>query len=707
MVIDMDKRYQTVFDWLTKYIRRDNPDYPSQDGLSGNPFKYFRSIFYRYDKDLKTLIEKYSRNPFIQGYCGEYDFQNALNYFENRPDYFSVSENKTHNAIAFSADSLNLKVNRILLHALYESLRIRIQDGDIKRLSDEKETIEGFDPFLFRQLMMIHCIKLSGDIGAVGQFTISGERLIGNGNIDENSQTITAVPFREAESLSCIDSIRLYEKIIRRIFVLSSEGQIDRKVIRIAIFGELSNSVEGFRILEHLVEKKTGNKWRIEPVFFSLQKLTPFGIFVAAESDGKAIEGSLLDRHFYLEICKHFDMICLLDTGYLYYDTNKFSDAYGSNANEAVRARFGSLEFLADQADDGVEKIGFRFYDGLYTSIMKWIEKQFYEKNHSFTFDPRLFFTLKSLQGEIGSCSLYLFLSRDRGRALSSSLKHRNLCKGEYFEGREVIAYDWSSHGSLTQEEIIKRNHDIISDYYSEKNEIPVRLWKLLKSMGKYFYSKGFVNLFTDGPVTDESMDEGFIDYALNTFIFINYSQLQNNEIRFEVGCAGNYTNIIYDEIAKQFVSNLLHLALDSRCFEECSTGFCRRVLVNAMITDAIGIDHLLVAQKLWDKKYLIGEMSITASDNVRILGSEEPITTHESNALFAQRHEDNLALKEAIGQINDSDDRKESILVDIINSYIPSIQGRDNHTMGINIVRKAKNFCKTIGYQESGFFID
>lgn len=668
--------------------------------------------------EIRKLIDDYNKSAFNSDHCGELDFQNALSYFNNRPSQsgsfrskgnidFSKFENRR---VKFSKDSLNLYMSRISLYALYQELNKKIENGNHAILpvenddeNDEKGKSE-FDPFLVRQLIMYYCIWLSGEMSLTGLFTFGGERFIADGadkdNVkDKKNEAVEAVMFRESESLCSIDSLRFLEKCKRQIEVKLKEDSSCEKTLRIAFIGKLRDPENGISALECLVQKKY-EAWKIIPTFFSLKQLSTFAVEVVGIDESSAtdrkIEGNLFDRNFYIETCRRFDIICLLDAGYLYTDINKFSDAYGDTPYSAVKSRLDSL--ISVSKLDGIEEIGNRPYDGVYTSIIKWIENQFYGKKHSFAFDPRIFYTLASLGNELGSRSLYLFLSRDRGKALSSTRRYRNLCKGEFFEGREVIAYDWSNHKEIIPEELVQRNSEILANRFSESNIMPIRLWKLIKSMGRFFYSNEFVNLFVPNSDEDKSYAVPFIEYASKTWVYVDYSEIKDNKLFFrlkEEAVEATNQSCTFGTIAKLFVTSLLRIALDARCFEDCASGFCRRILYNTITTDAIGFEHLLLAQKLWDKTFFTGDMDISYREDILDIKAPES----ESFALYVKHQEDNIALIELIDSINHSDYMDDDYLIKLFSSALPDEEGRDNSKLSARLVLTSSAMCEKMGY--------
>lgn len=691
-----------------------------------------------FSQKLRFLIQKYRSNAFSRNICGELEFHDAFGYFPKESvettgsnaekgllDY-SISD--PSNGIAFSYDSLNLKTTRALLYKQYKELMRK----HAKRMTTDNAS------HMVMMLIMVYCIYLSKRINAFGQFTFAGERLISNGNVINNEckngnwvKMVQAVPFRMASSLSEISSLRLIEKIGRLIKKIKAKNDgltaSGTKCIKIAILGKFDDEIKNGTYIEEFIREGYSNElfdgYSIEFTYFTLKELTPFAITVAAETkDGEDLVGNLLDRDFYITKCKNYDMICMLDMGCFYTDTNTFADAYGETPYGALKSRFSSYVFLSKRDGDNVENISYRTYDGLYSATIKWIEHCFYGKTHFFEFDPRLFFTLDSLHGDLGSRSVYLFLSRDRGQAISSSLKFRNLCKGEYYNGRDVIAYDWSNRIlSPKGEDCKKRIDGIFSDPFSKKNLIPIRLWKVLKSMGDYFYTDGFVNLFSSESVVEnlndlfKKPDFDFVEYAIDTRILIDYSGLKNNKLSFSIVHSANKSNVdrrkysLYKEIAEQLVYNLMKLALDSRCFEDCSSGYCRSVLVNAMTTDSFGLEHLLVAKKLQNKTYFSGDMDVSLRESQAEMSIEALNDAKETYAQYVQHQKANLTLCSAIDFANCAEYKRTTYLVEKFEPFIRSLDdeadSKQIQAIALRIIQEGKQICEKIGYYDCGLY--
>lgn len=696
-----------------------------------------KNYFENYIRDIKFLIHKYRYNAFAGDKygCGELEFHDAFGYFPKKSIGASGSNAKNGlldysiadpvKGIAFSYDSLNLKTTRLLLYKQYEELIWKHE----KRTTDD----------MVMMLMMVYCIHLSKLINAAGQFTFAGERLISDGNVEydeDGNKVVHAVPFRMASSLSKISSLRLIEKVCRLIEKLRAKNggltASGTKCIKIAILGKFNDDIENETYIERFIKDGYSTdlfgEYSIEFTYFSPKELTPFAINVTAKTkDGEDLFGNLLDRDFYLQKCKNYDMICLLDMGCFYTDTNTFSDAYGDSPYEALKSRFGSYDFLSQRDGNNVDNISYRVYDGLYSATIKWIEHHFYGKNHSFEFDSRLFYTLNSLKDDLGSRSVYLFLSHDRGQTISSSLQHRNLCKGEYYNGREVTAYDWSDRNVLSLDDRKVRISEIFSDEFSKMNIIPVRLWKVVKSMGDYFYTEDFVNLFSiESSESSESDTEkyshsfkkpdfDFIKYAMDTKIYIDYSELKKDRLSFCIESPLNESNennekyLLYKDIAEQFVYNLMKLALDSRCYEDCSSGYCRSVLVNAMISDSIGLEHLLVAKKLQNKTYFSGDMDVAIRELKDRINIEELNHSIEPFDVYTKRQKDNLTLCSAIDFINRSEYKRTTYLAEKLEPYIRSLvnetDSKQIQVFALRIIQNGKQICEKIGYSDCGLY--
>ena len=619
------ERVNKSIEWLMEYIMSD-------DEHSIN----CEEIYKRYIDELLNLVERYcqdDKSPFKENHNGEIDFQKVFMYFENVDEAannidLSRFNIKTH-SIDFSNKSLNLLQSRVILHSMYKGLMDRF--SEIKSPTNDD---------LMRKLITAHSIKILGNFYKRSQFTFGGERFVTDGIVQENG-TVKAVPYLESESLSDIGAIRLLEKILTQI---KEKGPSQEKVIKIAIFGKLSNVENEVETLEDVLEKLLGEHWKIDITSFHLKKNSPFEIIV--ESDNKKIEGNLLEKDFYIKDCQDFDIMVLLDTGYLRIDTHQFKDAHGEYPYGAAKNGLGGLKPLV-KADELIGDKMYRSYADVYLAILKCIEKRFYGQEHSFEFNPKLFFNLREISKELGLRPLYIFSSHD---SIALKTNEFSCLKGttteELFGVSIVNIYYWGDYGEVTKEELKKRNEDIFRNDYSDISIIPISLWTLLKNAGSYFYSKGFVNLFRDEDVDDsqlkdETLDKDFITYAYNTTVYIDYSKFRDEKLSFGISYSTD-TNNIYYKIAQLFVKNVMCVGLDSRCFGDNISDYLRGGLYRSMLENAYSLDHIYIMKKIVGKHYLIGNMT----DDSAVHKLDNLANMIESRAMHNLRHGDVKLLK-------------------------------------------------------------
>ena len=209
------------------------------------------------------------------------------------------------------------------------------------------------DPQSFeaRKLITLCGLILRAKLGEDAQFTYAGERYIAAVSaLDSKLRVhsgnyINAVPFRHADTLCKIDSIRLIEKIEQQIVKIESNSydgkgtdiRSNDGVIRIAAFGSFCDKpAEGekhnietlaeegfFKSLKY--EKKT---YKVEIAYFELIR-EGVASAVYREVDKTVVPSDLLQGDLYdpdflgRTVSSKYDIICLLDMGSLYSDTSR------------------------------------------------------------------------------------------------------------------------------------------------------------------------------------------------------------------------------------------------------------------------------------------------------------------------------------------------------------------------------------------------
>lgn len=682
-------------------------------------------LYQRFERVWKRIEELYASSTNDSIVQNEYVFLRELLYFENDNE----ESFKMRRYLKMINDDEQLCVSRSSLNLLLNSWFFWRQFKDT--LYEYDNRIKRGSTWGLRRLLSAHCLDIRYRIGKAGQFTYNGERFVIDNTVtdfeQQDTDSLLAVRFRQANTFSSINSLRLIEKIFNYIKKIEDE-ESPSSVINVAAFGHFSDQNDLDTLwLEQLSRDgyftdEKGRQYSISVTNFELKQLTEFRVMfeesIGFEADSK-LSGNLLDPDFLYQVCKKYEVVCLMDMGCLYRDTNRFEDARGDTPYEAVRARSRSVEYVCKR--DGVDQVGLTEYDGLYNAYIKWIESHFYGKKHSYEFDARVFSALtelkEKLRNDCRNTSVYSFMSKDRGAEISSRLEYRNLCKGEYYEGRSVIAYDWSPAERLSQVFIKKRNSEILTDeLYSQRNLFPIRLWKIIKSLGDYFYSKKFTGLMIesdDGKGSSSSKpDFDFVRFAKETFVIIDYSRVENDKLSLAVQYFP--TNVIgkkvdpgkakqYLDIAKNLVMSAFELAFDPDCYEPCASGYCRRVIVNAMITDGVGVEHILLAKKLDSKPFLSEKIEVVFADDMNLL-NERP--QKEPPTLYSQHQIDNLAISTAIGRINRSGLVRFDSVVEVLEEMLPRINNSDGFDASAGsrldcaeLLHSVRAMCKKIAY--------
>lgn len=683
-------------------------------------------LYQLFERIWKRIEEQYSSDANSSIVQNEYAFLRELLYFDNKNE----GSFKMENYLMLINDYEQLRVSKASLNLLLNRWFFKKQFKDT--LDEYDNRIKKGSTWSLRRLLSAHCLGIRYRIGQAGQFTYNGERFVIDNTIagaeQQGDNGLLAVRFRQANTFSSINSLRLIEKIFNYIKKIENEDS-PSSVIKVAAFGHFSDQNDLDTLwLEQLSRDgyftdKRGRLYSVNVTSFELKQLTEFRVMFEEHNeseDASKLAGNLLDPDFLYRVCKKYEVVCLMDMGCLYRDTNRFEDARGDTPYEAVRARSRSVEYV--YKNDGVDGVVLAEYNGLYNAYIKWIESHFYGKKHSYEFDARVFSALTELKEKLRndgrSTSVYSFMSKDRGTEISSKLEYRNLCKGEYYEGRPVIAYDWSPAERLSQVFIEERNTDIFTDAYSERSLFPIRLWKIIKSLGDYFYTERFTGLMIESDDRKDSSssnpDFDFVRFAKETFLTIDYSKVEKNKLSLAVQYFP--TDVIgkkvesekfeqYLNIAKNLAMSAFELAFDPDCYEPCASGYCRSVIVNAMITDGVGMEHILLAKKLEIKPFLSEKIEVDFADDMNLL-NERPRKEHPT--LYSQHQIDNLAISTAIWRINRSGLVRFDSVVEVLEEMLPRINDSDglNASVGsrldcAELLHQVKSMCEKISYTD------
>lgn len=730
-------------------------------------------------------FEKYAGRAYSVFPWGESIFHDDFMYFSNSPNIDSDNKNRQFDkaeahltedsCLLVKTSSLNLSANAFR----WQNVFLR-QIEEIKKNYD-KETFE------IRKFIIAYCRAVRTHINNKAQFTYLGERFI----IPESSWSdgangegfLRAVRFKNAGTLSSIDSARLLEKVWhcismkKRREAKGNSGEKSPHIIQIAVFGEFSDKPKSANEKHHIEmmadkgffcynedndkgnngnsrnnSRNDGNgengwrrsgdnciKYDVKITYFEIVK-SDFAVLQFKETacGEKIISGNLYDVNFLNRVCEKYDMVCLLDMGCFYADTSRITNWNGESPAEAVRNLVGSIKYRKNH--DGIENVSMESYEALYNSYLKWIEYEFYGQNHSYEFDPRLFAALNTLSryvtegtltksGDAGKYSaIYSFISHDRGRAFSAVKEYQDLCKGEFYNGQAVVVYDWgridysSGDGKAAIDE---RNKALLGeDCYTAKYLLPVRLWKIVKSLGDDFFYKQFVNQFTDNGYIDSENSEpdfDFVDYLRNSYLIFDYSNIKNaREIYYGIkhyptkknekpdclSVGHNYHN--YQAVSVKLVKGVIRLAFDSACYENCASDYCRNVIINAMITDSISAEHLLLT-------YFINRQPPWNS-TIKFIYKEFLNDIREPESLIYEKYRlnqcDNLAIFHAITHINRTDYRDFKFAADNLQYYLPkplctdmngSENGsrKSNRPSGAKLLGKMGETCKKLGFTD------
>ena len=677
-------------------------------------------LFYEFYTKTAESFRAYSKDPYSDeaGPWGEEVFLNAFGYFDDDKDSDGLCS-KTRNDYLSCLKYDNVSGETYLRFNKRSSINIMLNNYRMMMLCQKLDEIpESSDrsTYLLRKLISARFLRLRQDLDAFSQFTYAGERYVVAKSAlkrdlcADDGEHLNAIPFQHVQSLSQIDSARLIEKVRHQIVYkkLYKDEYCDasrKRIIRIAAFGSFTEN--GTLNIEALAQKgffKEDEKdpesptYDVKVVSFRVKSINPVSIdFVEDNPDipeDKRLSGSLYDVGFLKKVTDKYDITCLLDMGCFYRDTTRGIGCRSGSPYEDVIECIRVIDVQKER--DGVEGIDVISYINLYKAYLKWIEFTFYGENHQYEFDPRLFAALVRLKKEARKGrSIFTYLSRNRGEALKKKYEYSDFCRTEFYKGVGLSVYDWRKTESCESDQQKEYFAKVYRSDYTDK--LSFRFWKMLKSIDDYFYTETFSRLLEKG---SSSADCEFVEFCYKTTVVFDYSHLRSDRI-ISYSIVSAYEDVAgsdYLNIAKTFVDAILKIVFDPNCYDPCSTPFCRRILANVILADAVTVEQLMLAHMISTSKLQCAfasqgtDMDKERYDRIRHLFDQE----YGDPLLTARRHCINGVFADAISKVNS---KPYSLFCDARDELYRAIKEYAGEIEPSEILRKLGDACKRIGF--------
>ena len=638
----------------------------------------YAQFFYDFYSKSSAHFKAYSADPFPFG-SDKWGEEVFLDDF----GYFGKSERSTKSNELIRDDETGETYLRICKKSCINLMLAEFRSAELLRFYDEVDEVADKSSYPMRKLICARALDLRKRIDDFALFTYKGNRYVAAKSAlkhdleVESGDYLNAVPFQHALSLSDIDSTRLIEKVRHQIaykkrYSNCSNADKDDNVIRIAAFGAFSD--EGELNIEALAkagffkaQDGSNIQYDVKVTYFKLNKIgyasLDFEEYDESIPNSDRIIGNLYDIDFLKRVSAKYDITCLLDMGCFYCDTSrnqKSQNAFAYDVEDCIRA----IEVQKNRGKiDGIDTMA---YINLYKSYLRWIEYTYYGEAHQYEFDPRLFAVLSKLQTEAEpGHSFFTYLSRDRGKIFENQIKYDNLCCTEYYKGRCLSVYDWRKTDHKNDIDDQKKYLAALCESEYEDKAV-FRLWKILKSLDDYFYSKLFTNLLKEDNSSKQgskaSINIDFVRFCDDTRVELDYSHLKDEKtILFSVitknGCAYPQK---FKDVANAFVDALIKLVFAPSCYDCCATPFGRLVLSNAIVADALMIEHLVLSHMIKNQRLKCSfeyNTLFDSSERTEMLKLEQAYTREKDDPRVAVcRHTVNNVLVDAINTVNSMD---------------------------------------------------
>lgn len=383
--------------------------------------------------------------------------------------------------------------------------------------------------------------------------------------IKETGTKLRLVPLHDYGSFTPIQDIRLIEKIES---VYKKKGNNCKK-IKIAYFGDLVRTGDFF--------SQYFNKYEV-----ILNAFRPIGELVFSDENKNVI--NLNNVHSQTELLLQYDLVLFLDESWFYKKhQSRKTDRENTHA-QYVEWYWREIERLEDDLPAQIS-----CYFNLFDEAREYLENRYSNNSATYELNQRLLERIKSTANSVDGCAdVYFYVGNNR--VADHYIDALNMCKEEYYNGESLFVYK-----VVSAEATMQRNQEVYSE--GKASQVSVDLWKLVKSISNEYYLKYWstnfsinelkkIKIIFEGNQADSSAGrstESASIYSLKIRYKIIYG--------VPMECP-KYKQV--DEAVKSFME-----ILSSRDEFPCIRAYLRKLLAQAFLSKAIGIEGLLLAYRV------------------------------------------------------------------------------------------------------------
>lgn len=397
----------------------------------------------------------------------------------------------------------------------------------------------------------------------------------------EEESFVRALSFGQLPGNTEIPQIRIWEKITNYLELhpekkVPAEGVMP--LIKIAVFGYMKKSSR----FEKLLEKLQGIK--IKWTFFRHTPITGEYYFESVDDTGEEVY-DLLDMPDLQTLASNYQIILFLDQNCFYRQGQAEKDVREKSAGTNCRWNFDRSRRQKEFKDKAA------FYQAIYNRIGQWINSSDSTMSAAFEFDERLYKNLEAVSKE--DTDIYLYI-RYGGMIGRHSLSNNGICNDEYYDGMSLTVC------RLTKSDKWQFNDDYEAflvqsdDNKNGQFQVPVRFWKLLKSVSNQYCDKIL-----------EQLSGGDTEKLRNIVPFLNESYLI---LRYDIHPKDEKINIGYklsfrddqefpklQMLMKDIAKIILGYAFGRKKLY-CMNRYFERLLIHSAIANANDVGDVIFA---------------------------------------------------------------------------------------------------------------
>lgn len=481
------------------------------------------------------------------------------------------------------------------------------------------------------------------------------------------------IPFRKAEKLTEISSVRLIEKVEHYINTRKEIQPGD--CIRVACLGEIA---EPWKLGGYY--KSTS--YQVELIQLKRDKGGSGLVFSITDSYPEEADRNTDRRRFNLlklsdleMLFRQYNIVLFMDEGCFYCQGQEDRTV----EERMVQSQFKWIWETARKETKRENRI--LYYKQAYKTAGEWLNSLNSGVTARMQFSEKLFKAIQSVMAP--QYEVYLYVSYGK-RIPVQDLYNRDVCNDENYDGRELAVYKMPSQSKDISREVagfLKVSKD---------KRVTIDIWKMIKSISNTYYIK-FLEM---ADIEDEYLG---IRLLRNMSLEVSWPDKFTDQsmLEFRIEKRGDQ---LYYEQAGNFINEVLEKGF-LQVKHTCVKKYLHRLVGNAIISRAMNVEGILVGYLLREG-FFDSRVSWEGFSEQTCL--KEGNVTCQSSLLFEPRRTVLSVINNLnMAWIRDYDRKEEYLFYEFRNRICPSL----SEEVFEKLMKAIHGSCKNLGYVENRLY--